>query len=106
MIQVSAGELMTAKTRHFVELADIRALQMECSNCSSSLLVPISKFDRDVPTNCPNCGKRWGVKVDVGRPTGSHITEFCSAVLDLQKAMADDTGFTLTLEIPPPDPLP
>jgi DNA-directed RNA polymerase subunit RPC12/RpoP len=97
---------MTAKTRHFVELADMGALQMECSNCSSSLLIPIAKLDRDVPSKCPNCGHRWGVKVDdVGRPTGSHIAEFCSAVLSLQKAMAEDTGFTLTLEIPSPVPL-
>jgi DNA-directed RNA polymerase subunit RPC12/RpoP len=49
---------MTIQKRTLVDLADIEAVEYECSHCHSRFSVPIAKSDRRID-RCPNCNEEW-----------------------------------------------
>jgi hypothetical protein len=49
---------MTADVKYFLELGDILAIQLECSNCHVRSSFPVSKLRR-MPHECPHCKTDW-----------------------------------------------
>lgn len=92
---------MTAKRHITIEAADLVALHIECAKCHSYLSIPISKIDRSLPQNCPNCQERWG-SFDEGGPyhTMQYVVNVKNAAETLREKMKN-AGFILSLELSP-----
>lgn len=49
---------MTAEDRYIVDIADLRAVRLECATCGASVTIPVEKWDGQIH-QCPSCGTPW-----------------------------------------------
>jgi hypothetical protein len=63
---------MTIDERCVIELADVRAVELECARCRTRLCVPIAEW-KAVPDACQNCRERWAAKPDLGIPSVNNL---------------------------------
>lgn len=50
---------MTSETRTYVEIPDLRGLEIECPKCEVRILLPLAADNppRRLPNHCPNCSE-------------------------------------------------
>jgi len=58
---------MTTEDRYIVDLADIRAVRLDCVGCGASVVFKSPGWDK-IPYQCPACAVSWH--------HGEHTTEF------------------------------
>jgi hypothetical protein len=46
---------MTSLTKQFIDLDDLTAVVISCSNCKASLTLPLDADRMNLPEICPNC---------------------------------------------------
>ena len=95
---------MTSKTKHYIELSDMIALQLECGRCGATLSLPLKEnMDVRALRNCPNCNEGWASLG--GSSIEAAITAYADALRKLDAALTGraelqkDGGVRITLEI-------
>jgi Zn finger protein HypA/HybF involved in hydrogenase expression len=92
---------MTSQTKKFIEISDVKAVQMKCKDCGAVLTLPIEKaINVSRLFVCPHCQRPW-----VRLPQGATAELAVKECIDAIRTMADILngqqfdGFSLTLEI-------
>jgi len=92
---------MTSQTKRFIEISDVKAVQMKCADCGAILALPI---EREINVSrlfvCPHCQRPW-VKLPQGATAELAIKECMSALQQMATILSSKQfdGFSLTLEI-------
>lgn len=88
---------MTVETKRFISVADIKSVEIECSNCKVRTFYPLDG-NKNVPQRCPHCTHDWF----------SSVVEMDNALRNLRRAVRNfsqdagkDAGMRLSIEIAP-----
>ena len=91
---------MTIITKHFVKPKDIVALRIDCTNCDTSLSMPMSSEIRvDNMFTCPNCNEPW---IRLAQNTAEEaVAQTIHQIRELNKTLYSGffKGFSLSLEV-------
>lgn len=90
---------MTAQTKHSIQLCDIHALRLECTQCHATVTlalggeVRLSSF-----RSCPNCGTAWTTSLE-GGSIESMVQAFLDGLKKLASALEFRKGVAVSLEL-------
>jgi hypothetical protein len=93
---------MAKKTKHFIELGDMKAVVLECKQCASSTSFPFSAPTTVIPTSCPNCNAPWDHSAS---PQGFNaiVGQFITRHQGLTRAFGGEVsrgvGYTISIQI-------
>jgi hypothetical protein len=87
-------EEMTAEVKYYLDLADILAVQIECSACGVKSSFPVGKI-RSVRHSCPHCNADWILPETAA---GKALTTFLMSLPVAAEALQGQP-FKLSLEV-------
>jgi hypothetical protein len=93
---------MAKKTKHFIELGDMKAVVLECKQCASSTSFPFAAPMAVIPTSCPNCNTPWD---QTGSPQGFNaiVGQFITRQRGLTNAFGGEVsrgvGYTMSIQV-------
>jgi uncharacterized paraquat-inducible protein A len=103
---------VTNRTRTYIEHKEVRAIRFDCKECEASVALPLSlSMNFASVDNCPACGKPW---IQFGQSSiGGELRRCAESIFSAKATLAHHLskienaglkGFTVSLELSPPDP--
>jgi hypothetical protein len=95
---------MTIKTKQFIGIEDIVAMQFECKECNATFSLDLEKSIRTSSIGaCPNCNAGWA-NLSTGKSIDPTIQGFIDSFKNLKRVLAHaetltDKQFTFWLEV-------
>lgn len=81
---------MVIKIKHALSLDDIEAFEITCTECKTTVSIPLDKCTRTTP-QCPRCGAHW---YRGGAADNDAILAFARAIADIKAELNHKAKFS------------
>jgi len=87
---------MVTENRKLISVNDVLAFEIECIQCGTKLLIPLSKCTKTAP-QCSRCGTHW---YRAGAADNEPILSLARAIEEIKsESKSKDTKFYFRIEI-------